>query len=114
MTALNQQPPSSHHRSRQLFFQLLPGVVMQFLSNSNLDHEVLVVGYCTDAARIVGSIQEGLQQEVSVLLQFRYARESTSARLAQLKMKFHKAANPVLILGVLLQVRRAEKKNELV
>ena len=58
MTALTQQPLFSHHRSRQLFFQLYSDAVMQFWSNSNLDHEVLAVGYCTDAARIVGSVQD--------------------------------------------------------
>ena len=61
MTTLTQQPLFSHHRSRQLSFQLYSDVVMQFWSNSNLDHEVLAVGYCTDAARIVGSVQDLLR-----------------------------------------------------
>ena len=64
MTALTQQPLSSHHRSRQLFFQLYSDVVLQFWSNSNLDHEVLAVGYCTDATRTVGSVQDLLRKGV--------------------------------------------------
>ena len=40
-----------HHQSRQLFFQLYPDVVVQFRSSSNLDHEILAVGYCTYSAR---------------------------------------------------------------
>ena len=88
---------------RQFFCQSFSGVVMQFYSNSNLDHEVFVVGYCTDATRIVGSVQECLQQKESVLLQFRRARENTSTGLAQFKMKFHKDANPVLIFGVMMK-----------
>ena len=108
MSALTQQPPSSHHQSRQLFFQLYSDVILQFCSNSNLDND-LVVGFCTDAARIVGSIQEGLQQEESVLLQFRRVRECTSTGLAHFNMKFHKDSYPVLIFGVLVQDAKSRK-----
>ena len=55
MTALTQQPPSSHHRSRQLFFQLYSDVTLQFWSNSYLDHEVLAVGFCTGVIRTESS-----------------------------------------------------------
>jgi len=44
LTALTQQPSSSHHRSRQLFFQVYSDAFLQFWSNSNLDYEVFAVG----------------------------------------------------------------------
>ena len=103
---------------------------MQFWSNSNLNHEVLAVGYYTDAGLIVGSLQdlllvydgitsectllksasecsscdeEGLQQEESVLFQFRRAKESTSTGLAQFEVKLHEYAHPVLFSGKLMR-----------
>ena len=114
MTALTQQPLFSHHRSRQLFFQLYSDVVMQFWSNSNLNHEVLAEDFCTDAAPIVGSVQDLLLKGVpamrkSVLLQVRRAKESASTGLAHCEVKLHKDANPVLIFGELMRVTKSRK-----
>ena len=53
--------------------------------------------------------EEGLQQEESVLFQFRRAKESTSTVLAQFEVKLHKDANPVLIFGELMRDAKNRK-----
>ena len=71
-----------------------------------------ITGECTllkSASECSSGDEEGLQQEESVLLQFRRAKESTSTGFAQFKVKLHKDANPVLVFGELMRAAKSRK-----
>ena len=67
LLAVSAQPPVSDAiEANSVFFQLFSCGVMQFWCGANLDLVVLSVGYCTDATRTEGSVQESFEVDKAI------------------------------------------------